>query len=1247
MKYIKAKISLKKAFFTLFLVLTGSAVSYSQKKISVLCTQPVISASADVTICNSNTTVLTALITSSTVADYTYAWLPSGSLGNPNTVGPALSNTTTATPSVTTTYTVTVTDNVGCTSNPVFVTVTVNPSPTVTVTGSNTVCNGSSVTLSASGGATYVWAPGGSSATSITVSPTTASDYTVTGTDANNCTNTATYSVSVFSVPSLIVSGTNTLCNGFSTSLNVSGASSYVWSPSGSLDDPLISNPVAGPSVSTHYTVVATGANGCTATSSYSVTVYATPTVTITGVNTVCSGAGNISLTGNGASTYVWNPGSVSGGTLVVSPTSSGTYTVTGTDGNGCTGMASESYTVYPQPTANAGPDVSVCAGDNTTLIGTGNGTFLWSPSTGLSCTTCANPVSTPTGPITYTLTVTNDCGSASDEIAISYPVPPSANAGPDITICPGGSTTLAGSGSGTVDWSPAGSLSCTNCINPVASPSVTTVYTFSVTGSCGTNTDQVTVTMATPTASISGNTTVCSGQTTTLTASGGISYVWSTGASTNPITDNPTTVTSYTVTSTDGNGCTATDIITVNPSPLPTANAGSDVSICSGSVTTLTATGNGTYLWAPATDLSCTTCANPTANPTGNTTYTLTVTNNCGSTNDEVLVSITLIPSVNAGADASICIGQSASLNASGSGTYNWSPTAGLSCTSCANPVANPTGTTNYTVTITDVCGTASDVVTVNVNLLPTPAISGNGTICQGTADTLVATGGGTYLWNGGSTNDSLIVSPGGTTGYTVTVTTSAGCFDTASFTVNVNSVTAVISGTANTVCTGGSSTLTASGGGTYVWNTGSSASSLVVTPTSSAAYSVVVTDSFGCTDSDTYSVSVTVQPTASVSVSGAISTVCSGTAATLNASGGANYSWSTGASTSSIVVSPTASSNYTVTVSNGACSSTASLGITVNPVPTASITAAAQTSICIGNCNTLSASGGVTYVWSPGGQTDVSVIVCPSALASYTVTTTDANGCTDDATVLINVLPQVVAGITGDTVICNGDATLLSAQGGGTYSWNTGATTSSISVSPAAASGYTVLVSNGACTDTAVINVSVDPSPSATGTASPYTINIGATTTLSAVTSTGTYTWSPTNGLSCDTCQNPAANPTVTTIYTVMTTDSNGCTAMDTVIVYVTMECEEVFVPSAFSPNNDGFNDFLYVRNPCVRDMEFSIYNRWGQKVFFTDVITVGWDGNFNGKPVDPAVFFYTLKINFITGTSRSMDGNVTLVR
>lgn len=1237
-------ISFKQVFFLLFYLGIGSFVSLAQKKdFSVQCVAPVVSMSSNVTICNGGSTTLTATAFSGT-APYTFLWSPSASLNDPNISNPV------ASPTVTSTYTVIVDDqSSGACRDTGYVTVTVNPTPTVIVSGTNTVCSGQSTTLSASGASTYVWAPGGSTTTSIVVTPSVSTNYTVTGTGANTCTATTTYSVTVNPTPTVIVSGTNTICSGQSTTLSASAAGgvSYVWAPGGATTASI----VVSPTTSTNYTVTGTNASSCTVTATYSITVNPLPSPTITASPsfTICNGSSTtLTASGTASSSYVWNPGGSTNASISVNPTTSTGYTVTETS-LGCSGSSSQTVTVNPLPFANAGTDVSVCAGDNTTLNGTGNGTFSWSPSTGLSCTTCPNPVATPTAPVTYTLSVTNNCGTATDEISITYPGLPSANAGTDKTICIGASTTLTGTGSGTIAWSPSTGLSCTACVSPVANPTVTSTYTFSVTGACGTSTDEVIITVADPVTSVSGNTTICNGEATTLTATGGISYSWSTGASTNPLIDSPANNTTYTVIASDGNGCTDDTTINVVVNPLPASNAGADVSICFGSNTTLNAIGNGAFVWAPSTGLSCTTCSNPTADPTATTTYTVTITNSCGSISDSVIVSVRPLPIASAGADATICIGQSTTLNASGGGTYSWSPSAGLNNTTIANPVASPTVPTDYTVTVTEICGSASDVVSVIVNPLPAAAISGNDTVCAGETDTLFASGGGTYLWNDGSVNDTLIINPTGVTGYTVTVTSAAACTNTATFTVNISTVTASISGTSTTICSGESATLTAAGGGTYSWSTGSSTTTIVVSPTTPTNYTVTATNSLGCTNAATFNVGVTNKPNAVLSASS--DTICAGSSTSLTASGGTSYSWSPSTGLSSTIISNPVSTitvnvTYTVVVSTGGCADTASIGIVVNQLPTVVINATA-TSICIGSCTTLSATGGSSYVWAPGAQTTASINVCTASSGSYTVTTTDANGCRGDANIFITVVPVVNAFITGDTVICAGDATILTAQGGSSYSWNTGDVTSAISVNPAGNSGYTVTVSNGVCSDQAIVNVAVSPLPTVLASAALYTINIGNQTTLTGTTSTGTYNWAPSTGLSCTTCMEPIASPTVTTIYILTTVDSNGCSASDSVIVNVTLECDEVFVPSAFSPNGDGFNDYLYVRNPCVQDMEFSVFNRWGQKVFFTSDITLGWDGTFHGKPVDPAVFFYTLSIKFITGTDKHIDGNVTLVR
>ncbi len=277
--------------------------------------------------------------------------------------------------------------------------------------------------------------------------------------------------------------------------------------------------------------------------------------------------------------------------------------------------------------------------------------------------------------------------------------------------------------------------------------------------------------------------------------------------------------------------------------------------------------------------------------------------------------------------------------------------------------------------------------------------------------------------------------------------------------------------------------------------------------------------------------------------------------------------------------------------------------------------------------------------------------IVVNPTTGTSYTVTATAANGCTNSGVVSVTVLTPPVAKPGGPATLCSGNSAVLTAQGGTIYSWNTGQATSSITVSPSSNTCYTVTVSNGLCADAKSICLTVLPTP--TVNAGPdQTINIGLQTTLNNTSSNGSYNWNPASGLSCVACPNPIANPVVTTTY-VLTTSVNGCTSSDAVIIYVNIECGDVFIPTGFSPNGDTRNDYATVRSPCLKIIDFTIYNRWGQIVFHTNDISIGndptkgWNGYFNDKLMDPAVFYYILNVELLNSQSKEYKGNITLVR
>ena len=294
-----------------------------------------------------------------------------------------------------------------------------------------------------------------------------------------------------------------------------------------------------------------------------------------------------------------------------------------------------------------------------------------------------------------------------------------------------------------------------------------------------------------------------------------------------------------------------------------------------------------------------------------------------------------------------------------------------------------------------------------------------------MGTSANLSATGGTSYQWSNGQSGASIAVSPTVTTIYTVTTTDANGCTDTDNVTVTVNPAPTANAGADQTICSGSSVNLIATGGTSYQWSSGQSGASISVLPTVTTMYTVTITDANGCTDTDDVTVTVNSAPTANA---GADQNICSGASANLSATGGSSYQWSSGQSGANISVLPTVTTIYTVTVTgtNG-CTNTDNLTVTVNPLPTAN--AGADQAICLGTSANLSATGGSSYQWS-NGQSGASITVSPTVATIYTVTTTDANGCTntDNVTVTVNT-PST------PTVIQQND--ILTASTANSYQW------------------------------------------------------------------------------------------------------------------------------------------------------------------------------------------------------------------
>ncbi|NNK88853.1 MAG: hypothetical protein HKO90_11260, partial [Flavobacteriaceae bacterium] len=702
-----------------------------------------------------------------------------------------------------------------------------------------------------------------------------------------------------------------------------------------------------------------------------------------------------------------------------------------------------------------------------------------------------------------------------------------SVNAGEDVSICEGETTSLTATGAQSYVWRDDTGAVIGNSASVTVTPDQTTTYTVTGTDSSGAETtDTVTVFLnPLPTAGAGDDVTICQGETTTLTATGGDTYLWNTGQTTASINVSPNSTTTYTVTVTQ-NDCEDSASVTVTVLDGVNPNAGPDIAICEGESATLTASGGTDYEWNTGQ-----TTATITVSPTVTTTYTVTVSDNGCSAADEVTVTVNPLPEADAGPNVTINYGDSITLSASGGSSFIWNTGE-----STQNITVSPTSDTTYSVTVTENGCQDIDYVTVFVNIDVNANAGPDVTICQGESTVLTASGGETYEWSTGETTQSITVNPNVSTTYSVIATT-GNVSDTDEVIVFVNPIPSANAGPDVSILNGESTTLTATGGATYLWNTGETTQSITVSPNQTTTYSVQV-ELDGCQNSDEVTVTVNEQVTANA---GPDVTICEGESTVLSAQGGDSYQWSTGETTQSITVSPTSNTVYTVIATVGEVSDTDDVTVYVNPVPLAD--AGPDVSIGAGDSATLTATGGDSYAWSTG-ETTQSITVSPIDNTTYEVTVSQ-NGCqaTDQVTVFIT--DTVVANAGEDVNICAGSSTVLTASGGDTYLWSTGETTQSITVSPLTTEVYTVTAFSGNESDTDDVTVTVDDLPQITA-GEDITICNGELITLIA-TGGNNYTWS-----TGETTQSINVSPQTTTTYTV-SSSNNSCEATDEITVTV----------------------------------------------------------------------------------------------
>ena len=1117
---------------------------------------PTITASGATTFCTTGTVTLTASAGSS------YLWSNGA-------------QTQAITVSSTGSYYVAVTNAAGCSATSAATAVTMNALPTVAaITGATNVCIGSATTFeSATTGG--VWSTSNAAVATVSASGVVTgvsagqATITYTVTSGAGCVSSVSADINVNAVPTptITASGATTFCQGGSVTLtaNAGTGNTYQWSNN-------TNNQILTVSSSGSYTVTVTNSVGCSSTSAATtVTVNALPTTAaITGTTAVC--IGGTTLLSTTATSPVWASANTTIATVaangLVTGVSAGTtqvsYTIT--NANGCTNTASVSVTVNQLPTAAIATvgATTFCQGGSVTLLASNapagmTYTYQWRLNgTAITGATANSFVANASGSYSVTITTNSGCAATSAATVVTVNALPilAANTGA-VAVCENATATIANAQVGGL-WSTANNTVAT--INAITgqvtgvNPGTTALtYTFTNANGC-TNTSVTNFTVnALPSAiiSASGATTFCQGGSVILTASTGTSYLWSTGATTASITVNNTQDVSVTVT--NANGCSATSAITsvvVNALPVANITSLNGNAFCQGGSVTLVASNGSAYAWSNGAITQSTTVSS-----TQTLTVTVTNANGCSSSSAPFTVTMNAAPAttITANGPTTFCAGGSVTLTAPTAAAYLWN--SGETTQSIVASVDGP-----YTVTVTNGNGCIATSANTNITVLALPvvqAIAGANNVCIGSAVVLSnATIGG--VWSTSNAAVATVAANGTVTGVaaglvtlTYTVTNANGCSDAVSFnmTVNANPSLTAIAGT-TAVCVGSTTTLAnAQVGGT--WSSSDVAVATIAAngvvnglTAGNATITYTYTNASGCTSNVTTALVVNALPVATVALNGP-TTFCAGGSVTLTAPAGMTYAWSTGESTQTITVST--SGNYTVTITNAnGCSATsAPVNVTVNALPTVSIAPIGATTFCQGGSVTLISPLNSTYAyaWNLGatqitGASNNTLVA--SATGAYSLTITDANGCTATSAaipVTVNALPVVVATAGGPTTFCAGGSVTLTASGATSYVWSNGSTAPSITVSSSGA--YTVVGTSieGCASTSNVISVVVNALPTPTISSTGSTACLGTTINLTA-NGGATYSWS--NGSTNATISVTAAN-----VYTVTATSAEGCIA------------------------------------------------------------------------------------------------------
>ncbi|MDP2387136.1 MAG: PKD domain-containing protein, partial [Bacteroidota bacterium] len=1349
-------------------------------------TAPIVSivSSNNISCYNGNDGNVVASHTAGNGPAYSYLWSPSGG------------TTLTASNLIFGAYIIQVTDGLGCIGYATSPNLT-QPLPITIITDSTHVsCNGGNdgtATASATGGTgayTYLWSPGGQ--TTASINGLTAGVYTVQVSDVNLCLATQTVSISepVASL-SVTASATPTSCfggsDGTTTSLATGGTTpySYVWM-AGNINGSDLSNLAAGT-----YTINVTDAQGCTASANTTVNEPTQVTLVMSSVNSNCGNADGqaavVAAGGTPGYTYVWSP---SGGTTLNEINLlAGTYSVVVTDANGCS--ATDNTTVIDNPsqtvTVTSTTNVSCFGGSDgtatsTVVGGTGPFTYNWLPSGGTG--SVANGLSIGT----YTVEVlsSNGCLVTATSAVITEPLPvlPIAT-GTDVS-CNGGNDGTAtasatgGTGAYTYLWSPGGQTTSTISGLGIG------IYTVTVqdANTCAiTQTVEIVQPLLLTAVSTLQNDVRCfdgSDGSAYVTATGGTSPYSYTWLGAGLLSDTLTNVISgtYTVNITDINGCTTSSQISIGQPALPvSALVNTTGAKCNGSTdgTATVVAGGGTSPYTYSWNTSANTSSIENNLGLGNYFVTVFDANNC-----ELNLPYSISePSVIQGslvledAECGLANGAITAQISGGTPSYSYMWSSGGSTTAVLNSIVAG----SYSVTITD-ANNCQLLLSGSLNDLPGPAITPIATTpvsCfngnNGTATVSISLGTTPYsvLWQPYGGNDTVAVNLEAGT-YSVTVTDEKGCSDQEL--IQIIQPTQLIIDSVTTVpvlCNGGNNgqiTIAVSGGVptyNYQWQP-SNIDSASITGLNAGVYSVLVTDTNGCSVSTvatvseptplndtilnvfhpiclssignamvlvgggvtpysylwdqtgettniltatqgTYAVNIMdangctitdsvtlIAPTMVQTNAGIRDTICSGQQAALlsTATGGAGtytYTWMPGLQINNGTFTPSPTSNITYTVvafdQNGCAGIPDTVGITVYNLSNSNIIVSGLTPICQGQASLISSqiignTGQVTTSWNNGlGSGNGPFIVQPTQATTYVLSVTSSCGVTVQDSVRIDFYPP-------PTIVYSADATEICAPGVVSFSdnsfsnasadpisswnWDFGDGTYSSDSNPVhefsdvgSYSVTLVITTDAGCTSNSSANpivVNSNPSPTAgfTVNATEFNLPFDALHCTNSSIDAVSYSWDFGDG-------NYSSETGPTHLYTtvdhfqiqLVATNQFGCT--DTAFQEVVTNADVIF-PNIFTPNPGGptggsyttgslTNDVFFPYTSGVVEYKLEIYNRWGELIFESQDINIGWDGYYRNEMCPLGVYVWKAYIKLNNGKEFNKSGDVTLLR